>query len=145
MKQYGVPDEEARAQVKKRVRNAWKDINQECLEPRPASMSILMHVVNLARVINLLYSDADCYTDPNKSKAWVKMVLIEPVVWYETVQAWTEQRKPSTMNHSSIETQFWRQKVLHRSCMSLWLIYFIFILLFNKCSGFSLSVLSQIE
>ncbi|XP_042009751.1 bicyclogermacrene synthase-like [Salvia splendens] len=80
MKQYGVPHEEARAQVKKRVRNAWKDINQECLEPRPASVSILMRVVNLARVINLLYSDADCYTDPNKSKAWVKMVLIEPVV-----------------------------------------------------------------
>ncbi|XP_057805490.1 bicyclo-germacrene synthase-like [Salvia miltiorrhiza] len=79
MKQYGVSEEEARVQLKLQLKNAWKDINQECLEPTPASMPILMRVVNLARVIHLLYSHADCYTDPNNSKEFVKKMFIEPL------------------------------------------------------------------
>ncbi|KAH6808456.1 hypothetical protein C2S51_029564 [Perilla frutescens var. frutescens] len=79
MKQYGVPVEEAHAELRQQVQKAWKDMNQECLEPRPASMPILIRIVNLGRVINLLYADDDCYANPVKSKDWIKLVLVEPV------------------------------------------------------------------
>ncbi|XP_047945742.1 bicyclo-germacrene synthase-like [Salvia hispanica] len=79
MKQCGLSEDDARAQVKQQVKNAWKDMNQECLEPTPASMPILTRVINLARAAQLIYSNGDCYTDPNKSKEWVKMLLIEAV------------------------------------------------------------------
>ncbi|KAH6812698.1 hypothetical protein C2S51_021716 [Perilla frutescens var. frutescens] len=79
MKQYGVSEGEARDELRRQVKNAWKDMNEECLEPRPASMPILMCVFNLCRVINLLYGDDDCYSDPIKSKYWVNMVLVEKV------------------------------------------------------------------
>ncbi|KAL1555537.1 Trehalose-6-P synthase/phosphatase complex synthase subunit [Salvia divinorum] len=79
MRQYGLSEDDARGQIKQRVKNAWKDMNQECLESTPASMPILMRVINLARAAQLIYSDGDCYTDPNKSKEWVKMLLIEAV------------------------------------------------------------------
>ncbi|KAH6824298.1 hypothetical protein C2S53_015739 [Perilla frutescens var. hirtella] len=79
MKQYGVSVEEACAELRQQVQKAWKDMNQECLEPRPTSMPILIRVVNLGRVINLLYADDDCYANPVKSKDWIKLVLVEPV------------------------------------------------------------------
>ncbi|KAL1560041.1 Bicyclo-germacrene synthase [Salvia divinorum] len=79
MRQYGMSEDDARAQIKQRMKNAWKDMNQECLEPTPASMPILMRVINLARAAQLIYSNGDCYTDPNKAKEWVKMLLIEVV------------------------------------------------------------------
>ncbi|KAG6407596.1 hypothetical protein SASPL_130592 [Salvia splendens] len=79
MRQYGVSEEEARAQIEQQVKNALKDINQECLEPTSASMPILMRVLNLARTAKLFYLDGDGYTDPNKSKETVKMLLIEAV------------------------------------------------------------------
>ncbi|KAL1534665.1 Bicyclo-germacrene synthase [Salvia divinorum] len=79
MRQYGMSEDDARAQIKQRMKNAWKDMNQECHEPTPASMPILMRVINLARAAELIYSNGDCYTDPNKAKEWVKMLLIETV------------------------------------------------------------------
>nr|QBA83622.1 terpene synthase [Mentha x piperita] len=79
MKQHGMSKDEARAHLRQQLKDAWKDMNQESLEPRPASMPILTRVINLGRVIDLLYSDHDCYSDPNKSKGWVKMVLVDPI------------------------------------------------------------------
>ncbi|KAG6407014.1 hypothetical protein SASPL_129994 [Salvia splendens] len=79
MRQYGMSEDDARAKIKQQMKNAWKDMNQECLEPTPASMPILMRIINLARAAQLIYSNGDCYTDPNKAKEWVKMLLIEAV------------------------------------------------------------------
>ncbi|KAI8005910.1 (-)-germacrene D synthase [Camellia lanceoleosa] len=62
MKQYGASEEEALVELQKRVTNAWKDINQECLRPTAVPMPLLLRVVNLARVINVLYKDEDGYT-----------------------------------------------------------------------------------
>ncbi|XP_057792629.1 bicyclo-germacrene synthase-like isoform X1 [Salvia miltiorrhiza] len=79
MKQYGMSDEEVRGELRQQVRNAWKDTNQECLEPRPASMPILTRILNLDRGMNLLYEDDDCYANAIKSKEWVKIMFVEPV------------------------------------------------------------------
>nr|E2E2N7.1 RecName: Full=Bicyclo-germacrene synthase; AltName: Full=Allo-aromadendrene synthase; AltName: Full=Geraniol synthase; AltName: Full=Limonene synthase; AltName: Full=Terpene synthase 4; Short=OvTPS4; AltName: Full=Terpinolene synthase [Origanum vulgare]ADK73618.1 terpene synthase 4 [Origanum vulgare] len=79
MKQYVVSKDEARARLEQQVKDAWKDMNEECIEPRPASMQILTRVLNLGRVIHLLYREGDSYTDPNRSKEWVKMVFVDPI------------------------------------------------------------------
>ncbi|KAK3040259.1 hypothetical protein RJ639_028174, partial [Escallonia herrerae] len=80
MKQHGASKEESYAELQKQVTNAWKDINQECLRPTAVPMPLLTRVVNLARVINLLYKDEDGYLN---SKTFVKelitSVLVDPV------------------------------------------------------------------
>ncbi|XP_022871311.1 beta-caryophyllene synthase-like, partial [Olea europaea var. sylvestris] len=59
MNEKGVSKEEAFTELQNLVTIAWKDINQECLHPTVMPMAILMRVVNLARVIDLLYRDGD--------------------------------------------------------------------------------------
>ncbi|KAL2505298.1 Alpha-humulene/(-)-(E)-beta-caryophyllene synthase [Abeliophyllum distichum] len=76
----GASKEEAIAVFQTQVTNAWKDINQECLHPTAVPMAILMRVVNLARVINLLYKDTDAYKDSRtKLKGFITSTLIQPV------------------------------------------------------------------
>ncbi|CAK9134282.1 unnamed protein product [Ilex paraguariensis] len=80
MKQHGASKQEAYAEFDKQVTNAWKDINQECLHPTAVPMPFLMRVLNLARVINLLYKDGDGYTNSKtKSKTYVTSLLIDSV------------------------------------------------------------------
>ncbi|KAK3021982.1 hypothetical protein RJ639_045677 [Escallonia herrerae] len=80
MKRHGCSKEETYAEFQKQVTNAWKDINQECLRPTAVPMPLLTRVVNLARVMDLLYKDEDGYTN---SKTFVKelvtSVLVDPV------------------------------------------------------------------
>uniref|UniRef100_A0AAN0LI60 Terpene synthase n=1 Tax=Syringa oblata TaxID=178762 RepID=A0AAN0LI60_9LAMI len=68
MNEKGASKEEAFAEFQRLVTNAWKDINQECLHPTMVPMAILMRVVNLARVINLLYGDGDGINQSNAKK-----------------------------------------------------------------------------
>ncbi|KAL2476203.1 Alpha-humulene/(-)-(E)-beta-caryophyllene synthase [Abeliophyllum distichum] len=76
----GASKEEAFAVFQTQVTNAWKDINQECFHPTAVPMAVLMRVVNLARVINLLYKDIDAYTDPKtKLKGFITSILVQPI------------------------------------------------------------------
>lgn len=80
MNQNDCPKDEAFGEVEKRVSDAWKDINEECLQPTSAAMPILLRIVNAARVIHILYKDHDGYTDSkSKLKDVIKAVLIEPL------------------------------------------------------------------
>ncbi|KAJ7948511.1 (-)-germacrene D synthase [Quillaja saponaria] len=80
MKQHGVKEEETIIQFQKQVADAWKDMNEECLYPTSVPMPILTRVVNLARVIDVLYKDEDGYTHANVVlKDYVASLLIEPV------------------------------------------------------------------
>ncbi|KAK4539090.1 hypothetical protein RGQ29_031979 [Quercus rubra] len=62
MKQYGVSKQEVHDEFRKQIVNAWKDINKECLGPTEVQVPLLTRVVNLARVMDLLYKDEDAYT-----------------------------------------------------------------------------------
>ena len=64
MEQYGALEEEAVVKLKKQVGEAWKDINAEMLQPTKVVMPLLVRVLNLAKVINVLYSHGDGYTHP---------------------------------------------------------------------------------
>ncbi|CAL5402871.1 unnamed protein product [Camellia sinensis] len=80
MKQHDASEEEVLIEFHKQVTNAWKDINAECLHPIEVPMPLLLRVVNLARVIDVLYKDEDSYTHSGtRLKDFVTSVLIDPV------------------------------------------------------------------
>ncbi|KAG5546366.1 hypothetical protein RHGRI_018519 [Rhododendron griersonianum] len=80
MKQHGVAEEEVYVEFEQRVTNAWKDINAECLRPTAVPMPLLARVLNLARVINLIYTGEDGYTNSGKRlKECVTSMLIDSV------------------------------------------------------------------
>ena len=62
MKQYDVSKQEVHDEFRKQIVNAWKDINKECLRPFEVPVPLLTRVVNLLRVMDLLYKDEDAYT-----------------------------------------------------------------------------------
>nr|BBO53760.1 putative beta-caryophyllene synthase [Scoparia dulcis] len=80
MKEHGASKDEAFHELKRLIWNAWKDINQECLNPtRLVSMHILNRILNCARVIYFLYKDGDGYTNSKtKTTDLIKSVLVEP-------------------------------------------------------------------
>ncbi|KAB2006098.1 hypothetical protein ES319_D11G318300v1 [Gossypium barbadense] len=80
MKQYGVSMQEAYDELYKQINNAWKDINEEFLKPTAAPTSALNRILNLARVIDLLYTGEDAYTQVGESaKTSITALLIDPI------------------------------------------------------------------
>ncbi|KAG5537079.1 hypothetical protein RHGRI_024505 [Rhododendron griersonianum] len=80
MKQYGATEEEAIVEFQKRVTNAWKDMNSQCLHPTPVPMPLLRLPLNLARIIYVLYKGGDNYTHSGtKLKGFVTLVLVDSV------------------------------------------------------------------
>ncbi|KAE8674437.1 Delta-cadinene synthase isozyme A [Hibiscus syriacus] len=78
--QYGASAQVAYDEFYKQINNAWKDINEEFLKPTAVSKSALDRVLNLARVIDLLYKDEDAYTHVGESaKTSITMLLIDPI------------------------------------------------------------------
>ncbi|KAL3508572.1 hypothetical protein ACH5RR_027973 [Cinchona calisaya] len=79
--QYGASEQEAVDELQKQVVNAWKDTNKECLNPTSlVPMPILERVLNLSRVIHLLYKDGDEYTNSKTNlKDLIISVLVDPV------------------------------------------------------------------
>ncbi|KAM7489235.1 hypothetical protein LguiB_026719 [Lonicera macranthoides] len=79
-KQHNVTKEEAFVEFNRRITNAWKDMNQECLGPTAVPMVLLERVMNLARIINIMYKDEDVYTNAKtRLKNFITSLLIENV------------------------------------------------------------------
>nr|WBW04460.1 terpene synthase [Ficus pandurata] len=81
MKQYGASEQEAYDEFRRQIVEAWKDINAEWLdEHEHAPRQLLMRVLNLARVMDVVYKDGDCYTNSGGlMKTFIKSVLIDAV------------------------------------------------------------------
>ncbi|KAK1368317.1 (+)-delta-cadinene synthase [Heracleum sosnowskyi] len=80
MKQHGATKHEAYSELQKRVTNAWKDINQECLRPTHIPLSLLARIDNLTRAIYILYDGDDGYTHSStRTKDHITSVLVDPV------------------------------------------------------------------
>nr|GMD50352.1 (-)-germacrene D synthase-like [Ipomoea batatas] len=80
MKEYGKSKEETTTELQEQVINAWKYINQECLKPTVFPMPILTRILNLTRVIDLLYHDGDLYThSKTKLKHIITSTLVNPI------------------------------------------------------------------
>lgn len=73
-------EEESTELMWKKIDDAWKDINEEFLRPTPVPMPLLMRVLNLTRVMELLYKDKDRYTHAqNETKDLVAALLVDPI------------------------------------------------------------------
>ncbi|RWR93513.1 terpene synthase 1 [Cinnamomum micranthum f. kanehirae] len=80
MKENECTYDEACVMLQGKVERAWKDINKECLKPTPVPMPFLVRVVNLARVIEVLYQNRDGYTDStHETKERILSVLVNPI------------------------------------------------------------------
>ncbi|KAL3503367.1 hypothetical protein ACH5RR_037816 [Cinchona calisaya] len=81
MNEYCASKQDAYIEFVKQIRDGWKDINKECLDPILVPMPVLEQVLNIARVINLLYKDGDGYTNTTtKAKEFITLVLVDPVI-----------------------------------------------------------------
>ncbi|KDP39018.1 hypothetical protein JCGZ_00775 [Jatropha curcas] len=80
IKQHGGSKEEAEKLFRKEIRNAWKDINEECLKPTPVPMPLLERVLNLTRAMDVIYKDEDGYTNSHVIKDYVAYLLKDPAV-----------------------------------------------------------------
>ncbi|XP_077223203.1 beta-cubebene synthase-like [Tasmannia lanceolata] len=79
VKEHGISEQEACAKLRELIVFAWKDINKACLD-RPVSLTLLMRIVNLARVMEVLYKDEDGYTFSNgKTKERITLLFVDPI------------------------------------------------------------------
>ena len=79
MKQHNVSEEEVIKFFRKEVDLAWKDINEELLRPTPVPMPLLDRVLNLARVMDVMYKDDDGFTNSYALKDHISSLLNDPV------------------------------------------------------------------
>ncbi|WJX59196.1 (-)-germacrene D synthase [Trifolium repens] len=80
MKKYNVSREAASQEGRKRIADAWKDINEECLRPTEVPMPIMTILLNLSRFMDVVYKDKDNFTHPEgEMKTFIKALLVDPV------------------------------------------------------------------
>nr|XP_011465672.1 PREDICTED: (-)-germacrene D synthase-like [Fragaria vesca subsp. vesca] len=80
MKEYCVTEEEAFVELNKQVNDAWKDVNEELLQPPPTvPRPILLLCLNLLRVTDVIYKYDDGYTNGGVVlKDYITSLLVEP-------------------------------------------------------------------
>ncbi|KAL3379906.1 hypothetical protein AABB24_000521 [Solanum stoloniferum] len=80
MTQNGTSKEEVILELQKLVNDAWEDVNKQCLSPTDVLVLILVRVLNLVRVIDLLYKDGDVFTHSTTHfKDIITSILVDPI------------------------------------------------------------------
>ncbi|KAL3503370.1 hypothetical protein ACH5RR_037819 [Cinchona calisaya] len=88
MKQHGVTEQNACEKFYGQIEDAWKVLNQQFYKPSNSSAAakyvpckaVLLRVLNLARVIDVVYKHNDEYTHVGEAmRSYVNSLLIEPV------------------------------------------------------------------
>ncbi|KAJ9567134.1 hypothetical protein OSB04_003100 [Centaurea solstitialis] len=83
VKTFGVSENVAVDELMKMIENAWKDLNEECLQLREFSMDVLAPILNLARMIDVAYKHNDGFTFPEKTlKKYITLLLVDPPPTY---------------------------------------------------------------
>ena len=78
MKQQRVSEGEVIKLFREKVFNAWKDVNQEFLKPTAVPIQILTRILNLSRVMDVIYKDDDGYTNSHVIKHYIDSLLLDP-------------------------------------------------------------------
>lgn len=79
MKQQNTTRQDTINEFLKQVSNAWKNINEDFLNPTEVAKPLLMPALNISRVMDLLYKDEDGYTHSKGStKNHIEALLLNP-------------------------------------------------------------------
>lgn len=79
MKEHGVSERKAVAELRKKIENAWKEMNQECMKPAQVPLNLLARMLNVVRLSNVLYKDVDTFTNSEHLKTFVTQLFIDPI------------------------------------------------------------------
>ncbi|XP_065049789.1 alpha-humulene synthase-like [Musa acuminata AAA Group] len=80
MKEYGTDVHVACKKLQGLVDDAWKKINEECLNPTAFSIALLEKIINYSRVAENIYKYIDGYTNSStKTKEYISLLLVHPV------------------------------------------------------------------
>ncbi|KAF2287636.1 hypothetical protein GH714_002031 [Hevea brasiliensis] len=79
MKEYGVSKEKAMEELRKMCDNAWKDMNEESMRPTAVPMPLITSIVNLARMMEVVFQYDDGYTIASSLKDHVTLMFLEPI------------------------------------------------------------------
>ncbi|CAJ1978688.1 unnamed protein product [Sphenostylis stenocarpa] len=80
MKQHNTSRQNAIKELLKLIESAWKDINEQCLNPTQLPIAFLMRVLNLTRMMDVLYKDEDSYTHSGGiMKDYIKALLVNNI------------------------------------------------------------------
>ncbi|KAG2708370.1 hypothetical protein I3760_05G189300 [Carya illinoinensis] len=80
IKQHNVTRHEVEEEFKKQIEDAWKEINSEFLKPTQVPKHFLERVLNLSRVMDVIYKDDDGYTKVTQVLIdGVTSLLVDPV------------------------------------------------------------------
>ncbi|KAH7841927.1 hypothetical protein Vadar_006025 [Vaccinium darrowii] len=79
MKQHGVSESEAIAELYKKVENTWKDMNEEIIRPTVVSRDLLLRILNLSRQQDVMYKIGDGYNNPELFKDFVLALFVDPI------------------------------------------------------------------
>lgn len=75
-----VSEQEVISELKSRVESSWKDINEAFLKPTKFPTPIFYRILNLSRVIEVMYKKGDWYTHVGpEMQTIVKQILIDPI------------------------------------------------------------------
>nr|UXP86184.1 putative sesquiterpene synthase 3 [Meistera aculeata] len=79
-KEFATDEKEAYKNLMEMVEDAWKDHNEECLNPTQIPRVLIERIVNFSRTMEEFYKSVDTYTDAETTmKDNVCMVLVESV------------------------------------------------------------------
>ncbi|CAJ1978705.1 unnamed protein product [Sphenostylis stenocarpa] len=80
VKQHNTSRQNAIKELLKLIESAWKDINEQCLNPTQLPIALLMRVLNLARTTDVIYKDGDRYTNSGGiMKDYIKALLVNKI------------------------------------------------------------------
>nr|GFC46115.1 beta-caryophyllene synthase [Tanacetum cinerariifolium] len=80
MKQYEVTEEYVHSLFNKQIEDAWKAITRESLVCKDVPMPIIMRVINLTRVMDVLYKHKDSFTHVGEEVIdHIKSLLVRPL------------------------------------------------------------------
>lgn len=80
MKEYKTTKEDASEVLWNLVENACKSMNHEYLTLASIPHLLLIHIINLARMMETMYKNIDGYTDSKALKEWISLLLDQPLL-----------------------------------------------------------------
>uniref|UniRef100_A0A804JX65 Uncharacterized protein n=1 Tax=Musa acuminata subsp. malaccensis TaxID=214687 RepID=A0A804JX65_MUSAM len=80
MKEFGTDVHVACKKLQGLVDDAWKKINEECLNPTAFSFALLERIINYSRMAENIYKHIDGYTNSSmKIKEYISLLLVYPI------------------------------------------------------------------